>query len=187
MNQFYCEPLDISFAIIAPDVDLGALRGTVNSIQRNYADIEYFCIADGSIVDRDIQDMKQMCPVYSAKSSVASFINLGVKTSTKEWTIFIKCGTVVRPNLNKKYATFVKNTKDVLYPIVNRKWHFWESTVNGMLLSKTLLKAAGDFPENQMFKNAEFFSELQFSKLLWTEQALAVGCHFKAILGAKIC
>lgn len=175
---------DFGFIILSPELNFGALNTTVNSIKRNY-NRPALCVVSDYFKDGDIDELSQFCPIYRSTQCSASFVNIGIKNSTTPWNFIIKVGTIVSPNLDKKYSFFTKSESDVLFPVVNKRWNFLESTLNGLLINRNFLEKTGYFPENQMYKE-NGMSEFEYAKSLWAEKAIQHGCKFKAIVGVRL-
>ena len=65
------KPLDMGFVILCPDPSVGALRSTVNSVQRHY---KSRCVA---VVPADVnlevyEGMSKVCPVYKGGDTMTS-------------------------------------------------------------------------------------------------------------------
>lgn len=122
--------------------------------------------------------MKEVCPTYKGKSTMTSLINVGMRHSTADWVFVVFSGITVRWQMDQKFSYFINSEKDILYPIVDRKYNFLEATLNGLFVNRKVFKEIGEFEEE---------GELEFVKMIWAEKAMAKGCRFKAVIGTKLC
>lgn len=180
--------IDMGFAIISPEPNLGNLACTVRSIKNNYPVAPYVCVTVKGIHTEEYKKMSDICPIYKGKSTITSLINVALKKSKSDWTLIIMEGVPVHRGIEKKYGLFVENEKDVLYSItmeydrqgkpIKIRNTFEEATLNGMLIHKTTFKEAGPFPDEDQ--------SIPTAKLIWAASAINQGCKFKGILGARI-
>ena len=170
--------MSYGFIILSTDRNPILLKNTMASIKVNYPDAHCICAVDGDIEKKQKQELSQYCPIATGGGTITSLINIGMKKTKVGWNIIVMSGTWVRPNLFKKFSAFIKDKKDIFYPIVNKKFEFSEATINGLMIHKDTFKEVGDFcPKNP----------LQICKLLWALDAIEKKCRFKAIVGAKLC
>lgn len=178
---------DLGFVIISPQPSLGGLKNTVRSINNNYPGSSYICVVPQTTRAEEIKEMSDVCKVIKGKQTITSLINAGIKKSEKEWNLIVIEGSVIHKSIGRKFSIFLKDEKDILFPIVieydfqgkPRKMHadFVEGTLNGILINQKTFKKVGNFTDNP----------LEMSKLMWSVQAINEGCCFKGILGAKLC
>lgn len=179
--------IDFNFVILSPEANFGLIQSTIRSIKGRYKDTPYCCVVGGRTSPKRMQEIKTICPdLYKGKDTITSLINQGVKKGESCWKYILFEGVTMMPNRDKKYKTFIKSEKDILYPIIvdyDRQGHplkcyteFEECTLNGLFLHQKTLKEVGDFSDNP----------LNISKLFWMLEAAEKGCMFKAILGAKV-
>jgi hypothetical protein len=168
----------VTFLILCPELNVGGLRSTVNSIKANFPESPQLCVVGDNADSRDMNEIAEMCPVVRAGATITSLINTGVKKSKTRWCFVIMSGCQTRNTLFKKYDTFLKDEKDVLYSVVDKNaWLFHDATINGMLLSKTMMKEVGDFLDD---------SSIIDSKIWWSAQAIEKGYKLKGIVGTKL-
>ncbi len=96
-------------------------------------------------------------------------------------------GILVRKNLDVKYGYFLRNEKDILFPIIinydqqgkpiDIQMDFISSNINGILLHKKAIKEVGKFSDNPT----------EISKFFWAIDAIDRGFKFKSVLGTKVC
>lgn len=170
---------NVTFLILCPELNVGGLRSTVNSIKSSFPEIPYICMVGENADSEDVREFTAICPVVKAGNTITSLINAGVKKSKTKWTFVIMAGCLARYSMFKKYNTFLKNEKDVLYSVVDKNaWLFHDATINGMLLSKTMLKEVGDFPDIE--------HSILDSKTWWGASAIQKGYKLKGIVGTKL-
>lgn len=184
--------VNFGFIILNLDKNYAGLKTTYNSIKNHYTQ-PAISVVDGSVNSEELKKMKEICECYKSKSlnstdefSLASeLINLGIKNSKKEWNFIVIAGSWVRPNLKRKFDIFVKDEKDVLYPIIDdRRLEFPEASINGILVNKKAFKEIGEWP-TQMWKINN--NPLYLSKLFWYAIGLEHSYKFKGIVGMRIC
>ena len=180
--------INFGFVILSPEHNVGLVQSTVRSIKNHYGDLPYCCVTGKDATVSNIRELKKVCPaVYKGKETITSLINQGIKKGCKEWNYIIMEGTTMRRDIDKRYSTFLKNEKDIFFPIVvdydhqmrpvNLHTEFTDSTLNGLFIHQKTFKEVGDFSDNP----------LDVSRLFWMIEAVEKGCNFKAILGAKVC
>lgn len=169
---------DFSFVILCPERNMGGLRGTSRSITRCYPDRPQICITEIDAKPQEIKEMKVYCPnTYKGKNTITSLLNTGLKKANTDWVIFVFSGTYVKARFYHKFAYFLKNEKDILFPIVDGKTNFYECSMNGIMMHRNVLKNIGEFGED---------ASLEACRLLWGAKAIEKGYQFKALMGARI-
>lgn len=169
---------NVTFLILCPELNVGGLRSTVNSIKSSYPDVPYLCMLGSNANAQDVKEFKGICPVAKAGGTITSMINAGVKKTKTQYCYVICAGCLARNTILKKYDLFLKDEKDVLYSVVDRSaWLFPDATINGMLLGKSMMKEVGDFPDGDSIVN---------SKLWWSGLAIEKGYKLKGIVGTKL-
>ncbi len=169
---------NLNFIILSPSLEFGLLNSTISSIKRNYPDSKFLCVY---LESNDLTKIKGICPsLYKANDGLVSMVNLGMKQTKGDWNIFVKAGSIVRENLDRKYSYFVENNKDILFPIAGKDYNFVDCPINGLLVNTKTFYEIGDFTHNK-YKEREF----EASKILWYHEATNKGCKFKSIVGVK--
>lgn len=169
--------LKCGFIILYPQHNINLLRSTVRSIQARY-DVPYICVADDTVSDKEMRELKTICPSYRGKKTFSSLINLGFKHAPADWNIVTLAGTTVRGGLDQKFGVFVDSEKDIMFPVAGGKMNFVEGTINGLFIHKKTFKEVGELPDTD---------SLELAKAVWGVEAIAKGCKFKAIVGSKMC
>jgi len=169
--------LKSSFVIVCPDNSLSLLKNTANSIKSKF-DLPFICVANGDATQEDLAEMKLVCPAYKGKTTISSLINVGMRHAPAEWAFIVFAGSNLPQKIDGKFAFFVNDEKDILFPVVQRKINFIDGTWNGLYLNKKTFREIGEFQES---------GELLEVKCEWAERALEKGCRFKAIIGSKVC
>lgn len=178
MKLYTYKDLKYGFLILCPDHEIKHLESTVNSIKSRYPGVPYICAADNTANLQDVAEMKLICPTFKGKSTFSSLINIGMKNAPVEWIFILCAGVTVRPKLNHKFSYFIESEKDILFPISDNKPYFVDGTLNGIFMHKNTFKEIGNWPENE---------NLTWVKTMWSLEAIAKGCQFKAIANTKIC
>jgi len=115
---------------------------------------------------------------YADDDEKLSFFNAGIKKlPCKNWNFFIFGGTIIKPSVLWKLSCFIENHKNILFPVIDRKTKFLQSSLNGLLIHKKALQEIGPF--SKKYKHDS-------SKLLWYATAAEKGYDFRAIVGAKL-
>lgn len=177
--------IDFGFVILAGDRNLAMIKSTLRSISHHYTDTPVVCVVAKETKSTEMKELKKLCPTYKGKTTFTSLINAGVH-KTKEWSLVVVEGSIVRKGLVGKYARFLESPKDVMYPIVvdydgqgrpvDLHTEFYNSSINGLLIHKNTLKEVGDFGDEP----------LEMARVLWATRAIAKGVQFKAILGTRL-
>lgn len=170
--------LKCGFVILCPEHTVGLLKSTMNSIQCRYPNLPAICVTDNSANNSDIKEMKAICPTFKGKSTFSSLINIGMKNAPAEWNFIICAGVTVNWKMDERFAYFTESEKDILFPIVEKKYNFVDATLNGLFINKKTWKEVGDMDNEGTFEQI---------KTLWGIRAIEKGVIFKAIAGAKVC
>jgi hypothetical protein len=80
---------------------------------------------------------------------------------------------------------FIKDDKDILFPVIDRKTNFIDGSMNGIIIRKSTFLKVGNFQTQTMQKKTA--NEIELIKTFWALDAIENGCTFKAIVGMKIC
>lgn len=181
--------LDFGFVILSPEHNIGSVSGTVRSIKNHYQDVPITCAVGEDTTPEEMKELKKVCPkVWRGKNTITSLINTGMKRGHKQWNIIVMEGVWVKRGITTRYASFLNDEQDILFPIVvdyNREGlpikiyrDFESCTLNGIMIHHNTFKEVGEVPK---------LEDINRAKLLWSVQAQEKGCTFKAILGAKLC
>lgn len=181
--------IDFGFVILSPEHNLGSVSGTVRSIRNHYQDIPITVAVGEDTTPTEMKELKQVCPsVWRGKGTITSLINTGMKRGHKCWNMLVMEGVWVKRGIIYRYTPFLKDERDILFPIVadyNRDGmptkiykDFENCSLNGVLIHQETFKEVGEVPTYENINKAKF---------VWSAMALEKGCSFKAILGAKLC
>lgn len=176
--------MDVGFVVLCPDRSPAALKNTVGSVRYSCYDRECIAITPKNTTPKEVKELKEYCQPYKGKDTITSLVNVGMKKLKHEWGFVIFAGSRVMPFLEKKFISFVKNKKDILYPIVDMKCNFVEGSFNGVLFNKEFFKEVGDLPDAPMEKQG--LNDFEFAKLLWASDAVDKGVFFKGIVGMRV-
>lgn len=178
MKLYTHKDLKCGFVILCPDHAVKLLQSTANSIKNRYAGVPFICATDDTANAQDLKEMKQICPTYKAKGTFSSLINTGMRHAPADWNFLVCAGATIRSGLDRKFAFFVEDEKDILFPIAENKPYFVDGTLNGIFIHKKTFKEVGEWGED---------NDLAWVKTLWALNAIDKGCKFKAIANSKIC
>lgn len=173
------------FIVLCPERNLGGLKNTVNSIKRGYENASVICTIANDANKDEIKEASNLCDVYKGGSTITSLINTGMKKTKENWNIIVFAGSWITPQLRRKFDLFVKDEKDILFPVMWRKTNFIEGSMNGLIIHKKAFKEVGDFPNGPMQKAG--VPEMELIKMFWALDAIKLGYVFKAIVGMKVC
>jgi len=176
--------MDIGFIVLCPDHKFADLKNSLGSIKRHCYNRECIGVVGNNATADDIKKMKEICPIHKGKETITSLVNVGMKKIKHDWAFIIFGGSRVTPCLERRFISFVKSDKDVLYPVVERKCNFVEGCFNGVLFNTQFFKAVGDLPDAVAEK--QNFNDFEIAKLLWSTDAIAQGAQFKGIVGMRI-
>jgi len=177
--------INLGFIVINPEKNISHLHTTLVSVRSYYRNSEVVHILPQDADKQDIKESKaKFESTFKGGENEISMINTGFKKLKSDWGVIIRAGSMIRPNLHKKYGTHHKNYKDIFYPIsISTNLSFLDTSLNGVAINKKFFKEVGNFPENKMWKSSD--PDFNMFKILWTNDALNLGCKFKAVLGCQ--
>jgi hypothetical protein len=167
-----------TFIILCPDSD-GGLTNTVNSIKAEYGvDFPKFAVVGKSTEYANVEYLSKSCKIHKGGNTITSLIDTGIDHSETDWNFILFAGTRVKAHVIRKYQYFIKDEKDILFPVVDRKFAFHEASMNGIFVNKLAFKEIG--------KMGDDISDLEIVKLIWATKGLEKQFRFKAIVGGKM-
>lgn len=178
MYKLYArKQLKCGFIVLCPEHNVRHAQCTARSIRARY-DSPFIFVTDSTVTKEEVRELENTAPTYVAGTTFSSLINLGFKHPPSDWNILVIAGTTVRPKLDEKFALFVEDEKDILFPVADGRWQFIEGTINGLMMHRETFQKAGDWDDNL---------PIETCKLLWAYEAARHGCRFKAVIGSKMC
>jgi len=165
----------LGFVILNPESDPTALRITMRTIGEHYPECGALCVLGKKV---DVPENRRYADLVQGGNTITSLIDAGLKNSKTDWCFVLVAGTYLRSYSLRKYEYFCRSDKDILYPVVDRKYAFDEATVNGILMPKKAVQEVGPFGDNN--------HSIQLVKMLWALQALNKNYKFKALVGARL-
>lgn len=178
MKMYSHKNLDYGFIILCPDANTGLLKSTVSSIKLRHANREFFGVTADCISPKNLKEMKSLCPLHKGGSTITSLINVGMSKAKSEWNFLFFAGALIRRNIDQKFAYYISDEKDILFPVVDGKFNFVDATLNGLFINKKTWQSVGSMDND---------GSLDFIKCIWAAKAIDSGVKFKAITGVKIC
>ncbi len=175
--MYFYKPIDFGFVILCVDCNTPALRNTIRSIRNFYPNASCTAVIPNKTSKDEIKLMSEICPILKGKDTISSLINKGLDKSKSDWNFLIFSGTHIKPRFALKYQFFIENEKDILFPIVDRKFDFVSGSMNGILMHKNAMSEIGKFD------NAD---DIELVKLGWAISAIDKGYKFKALIGARV-
>lgn len=166
----------LSFVILNPDNNPTALRKTARTITEHYPECKTLCVLGNKNIE--VNENKQYAEVVQGGNTITSLIDAGIKKSKTDWCFVVIAGTYLRSTSLRRYEYFLRSDKDILYPVVDRKFAFDEASLNGILMPKKAIEDVGIFGDNNR--------SIQVVKMLWALQAIDLGYRFLAIVGARL-
>lgn len=166
-----------------PERDISHLRYTRASIRRYYYGSEMVHILPKEADAIDMKESKEFVKsTHRGGENEISMINKGFKKIKSEWGVIVKAGSMLRGSMDRKYANWLQDNKDIFFPIaVGTSFNFLEAPLNGVAINREFFKEVGDFADNTMWKANDLDNNI--FKMLWIDDARKLGCRFKAILG----
>jgi hypothetical protein len=168
--MFDLKSLEMEVVIISPsgnDREEAITASTVVNLVKTY---DFFVIAPNNTSKKEYK-----YTTFFGENSIAALCNEGIRRCRKDWAYIVFAGSKIRKYVDLKLSKYVESDKDVVFPVVNRKWNFIDGTLNGMLINKNFYSSVGNFKD---------LNDLQLTKLEWAEKALAKGVRFKAIVNS---
>lgn len=162
--------------ILNSESDASSLRITLRTLKDNFPEASVRCVVGKK--NHDIEELKKHCQVSVGGDTITSLIDTGMKDNTKKWSFVVTSGTFLRHYSLRKYECFCKSEKDIMFPIVDRKWKFSEATLNGLLLPTKVYSDVGPLGDSN--------SDIGLVKLLWGIIAKAHGYRLIGLVGARL-
>ena len=162
--------------ILCPSALQPGLNTTVNSLKSHFPDVTYIAMVGNE--KSDIKPLERYCRVYHGGKTITSLIDEGMKQLKTEWRLVVMAGSRVRYNVLKKYKTFIKSEKVILYPVIDKKYLFHEASINGIMMHKKAYEDIGGFGDD--------LTDLCEAKLIWAGKALDKEYKFVALVGLRI-
>jgi len=179
--------IKFGYIILSLDYNIGGLKNTMRSIKNYYDDSEIVCAVNKDVSKEQFSEIKSVCDAYKGGTSITSLINKAFEKTKSEWNIIIIEGARICKGLEKKYSIWIKDYKDVVFPLViehdkngyvkNINDTFYNCTLNGICINKKFYKEVGNLSENP----------LEISRKFWALEAATKEAKFKTILGVRIC
>jgi hypothetical protein len=164
------------FIVLYPNYNFRNLKVTVRSIKGLATDSSILIAAPQDIPDIAKKEASVLAPIIKGKNTHTSLINQGLKKTESDWNFIIYAGSTLKYRFFHKYAYFLEDERDVMFPIVDWKYDFVNGTMNGIFMNKKFFKIVGDFED----------VELNLSKLEWATRATERGARLKALMGVRI-
>ena len=175
MNEY--KNLEYGYIILSPDGNPKHVEITVKSIRRICDEAKIVCVIQDGIARENEDEIAQTCDVLRGEGTYTSLISKGMQNPTSEWNIIVISGNIVTKRIQEKYSYFTESERDILFPVVDRKWNFVDGTINGIMFHRNAKSEIGDFPR---------LDSLQECKIAWASSAIEMGYKFKAIVGARL-
>ena len=174
------KPKDLNFGIIilCPNLNIGHLKNTINSVNVQYPDTKTIVVLPENC-DKDTMDtVSRLKKTYKAGRTVASAINCGLKHSPcTDWNFILIAKGWLRNKVDIKYSHFIEDKTDILFSVTSlKKFNFVEENTNLLVINQQAFKNIGEFPD---------IDNLEISKLIWATRAIQKGYKFKGIVGGK--
>lgn len=164
------------FVVLFYEFNFRNLRATIRSIKGLCPNSPIKIVIPYDTSEHIRKEASGFAPVVVGKMTHTSLINIGVKNSESDWNFILYSGSNLKYRFFHKYSYFLEDEKDILFPIVDSKYKFFEATLNGLFLNKKFFSKVGDFEEDEIY----------LSKLDWEDRAIRLGGKFKALMGVRI-
>jgi hypothetical protein len=165
----------LTILVLNPDSNHTALQITTRTIASHFPECSVVCAVSK---DDELAENKRFAEVVQGGNTITSLIDAGVKHCKTKWCFIVTAGTYLRRHHLRKYDLFCRGEKEILYPVVDKKYAFDEATINGILIPKKAIEEVGNFGDNNR--------SIQLVKMLWAIQALEHGYCFRALVGARL-
>jgi hypothetical protein len=176
--------MDVGFIILCPDRRIGGLKNTLGSIRCHSYNREAICVVGDDTTDEELKSFKQICETHKGDNTITSLINTGMKKLRQEWACLLFSGSRIPSYIEWKFSSWIKDEKDVLFPVVDRKHDFITGSLNGVVINRRFFEEVGNFPTVTMKKHG--LNDFEFAKMFWAIDAIEKGCKFKAIVGMRV-
>lgn len=163
--------------ILCPERNSGGLKRTANSIKSEIPRCPCVSVVGNNTTKDDIIDLSKYSRISVGGKTIMSLIDRGMEEIDRDWCLVVVSGGAIRSSILYKYAYFTKSDKDILFPVIDKKYLFYEASINGILLNSGTYKNVGKFGDEEI--------SIQDAKLYWSDRAIERGCKFKAIVGAR--
>jgi hypothetical protein len=163
--------------VLCPDCNYAGLRLTVNSLKSDFPGIPYIAVVEKNAHVENIKTLEKYCHVYKAGETITSLIDCGMSKMNSLWRLIVVSGTPIRYSILKKFKLFITDEKDIVFPVINRKYLWDESSINGIFLHKNACEI-GEFGDEAV--------DISEAKLLWAGKAIDKGYKFKGIVGGRL-
>lgn len=168
--------VDWGCLVLCPDRAVRSLQLTAKSL-RHFHDVPMIAVVPKGTTRAITDDMKKTCDVVRGKETYTSLINVGVNKMTTDWNLVVFAGSTFKPNFLRRYLTFLDGEQDVIFPIVEGKYHFYDGSMNGVWFHKSIFQKVGKMPE---------IADIQQARTVWAYEAQLAGYKFKGVLGSWI-
>lgn len=178
MNKILIDDTNLGVIILCPDYNSGGLKSTTNSIKMEIPNVPYVTMVANDARDDDVADLAKYSRICKGGKTITSLIDFGVKEVKTDWCMVVMSGSRIKKSILRKYGRFATCNKDILFPVLDRKYLFDEASINGILLNSNVYDDIGGFGDT--------VDDIQEAKLLWAGRALDKGYKFKALVGARL-
>ena len=157
---------DITVLVINTNDNEPLINKTLNSISLNLPDCK-----------KEVVSTSNCKTGIICGESLSSLVDVGIQNVKTKWAFFVNAGVLLKYKHFKKYFYFNKSDKEILYLVSLRKYYFFQSEINGLMIPKQALKDIG------LFKND---NDSKLNKLLWSLEASKNDYLLKGIIGTKL-
>lgn len=178
------EKYDFGFVVLCPERNLGGYQNTVRSINHQYPNAKIIGVVGNDVTTSELAEMDTKCETVMGQDTITSLINVGMKNSKAPWNVIVFAGSWVRGSVYRKFEAFVRDKRDILFPVVDGHYNFVDGSMNGIIIHQDTFAEVGDFSTHNMQK--EGHNDLELIKLWWALGAMEKGCLFKAIIGMEV-
>lgn len=168
----------VGFVILCPERNWGGLKVSALTARDAFPAADVVCCVPADTTDAEVEEFSTVARVLRGGCSITGLINRGVADVNGEWAFVFMAGNPVREAVLRKYERFVRSDRDIVYPVVNRRWEFPTASINGLLLNRRTVERVGPFAEKE--------DDISLVKLFWALDAIENGCQFRALVGAHL-
>jgi len=175
MNKF-------GFIVLAPEPN----TGLVKTSEYHLCNYDMKVVVPEHIDNNVYEKLSELAKVVRGGNTITSLINAGFE-GAQGWQIIVMAGVPINAKIIRKLDVFIKNEKDVFFPIVpdfDRRGrmarlnsNFSNCTLNGIAIHSDTFREVGPFVDDP---------DIQYVRLCWACAALEIGCHFKGVVGMRM-
>lgn len=169
---------DLGFVIICPERNWGGLRASAASVRQACPGADLVSVVPDSATDAEVAEFSTAARTLRGRGTISGLMNVGLGAVRGRWRLVFVAGNTVREPVLRKYDRLLGSDKEVVFPVIDRRWTFDAASINGLLLPGRAVEEVGPFSETE--------EDLATVKLLWAATAIEKGYGFRALVGVRV-